>query len=43
MDARLALIEPVEGYEAIGECDAVIEAVFEQLEVKQGVFAGLDG
>src|SRR4051812_13026430 len=42
MDRRLALIEPVESYEAIADCDAVIEAVFEQLDVKQGVFAELD-
>ena len=42
MDKRLALIEPVEGYEAIADCDAVIEAVFEQLAVKQEVFAKLD-
>ena len=42
MDKRLALIEPVEGYEAIAECDAVIEAVFEQMAVKQEVFAKLD-
>ncbi|WP_431267208.1 3-hydroxyacyl-CoA dehydrogenase NAD-binding domain-containing protein [Dankookia sp. P2] len=42
MDKRLALIEPVESYEAIAECDAVIEAVFEQLDVKQGVFRELD-
>ena len=42
MDRRLALIEPVESYEAIADCDAVIEAVFEQLDVKQAVFAELD-
>ncbi len=42
MDKRLALIEPVEGYDAIADCDAVIEAVFEQLAVKQDVFAKLD-
>jgi 3-hydroxyacyl-CoA dehydrogenase len=42
MDQRLALIEPVEGYAAIADCDAVIEAVFEQLAVKQEVFAKLD-
>ena len=42
MDKRLALIEPVESYEAIAGCDAVIEAVFEQLDVKQGVFRELD-
>ncbi|RYJ00971.1 MAG: fatty-acid oxidation protein subunit alpha, partial [Acetobacteraceae bacterium] len=42
MDQRLPLIEPVETYEAIAECDVVIEAVFEQLDVKQAVFAELD-
>lgn len=42
MDKRLALIEPVETYEAIGQCDAVIEAVFEQMPVKKEVFKQLD-
>ena len=42
MDRRLALIEPVEGYEAIADCDAVIEAVFEEMPVKKEVFAKLD-
>ncbi len=42
MDHRLALIEPVAGYDELGDCDAVIEAVFEQLAVKQEVFARLD-
>lgn len=42
MDARLARITPVERYEQIGDCDAVIEAVFEQLPVKQEVFRALD-
>ncbi len=42
MDERLALIEPVQDYPAIAECDAVIEAVFEQLAVKQDVFTQLD-
>ena len=42
MDKRLALIEPVETYEAIADCDAVIEAVFEQMPVKKEVFAKLD-
>src|SRR6185503_3985536 len=42
MDKRMALIEPVESYEAIADCDAVIEAVFEQLPVKKEVFAKLD-
>ncbi len=42
MDARLALITPVETYEEIGDADAVIEAVFEQMPVKQEVFRKLD-
>jgi 3-hydroxyacyl-CoA dehydrogenase len=42
MDKRMALIEPVESYEAIADCDAVIEAVFEQMPVKKEVFAKLD-
>ena len=42
MDKRLALIELVETYEAIAECDVVIEAVFEQMPVKKEVFAKLD-
>jgi 3-hydroxyacyl-CoA dehydrogenase len=42
MDKRLALIEPVDSYAAIADCDAVIEAVFEVLPVKKEVFANLD-
>jgi 3-hydroxyacyl-CoA dehydrogenase len=42
MDKRLALITPVETYEEIGDADAVIEAVFEQMPVKQEVFRQLD-
>jgi 3-hydroxyacyl-CoA dehydrogenase len=42
MDERLARIEPVETYEAIADCDAVIEAVFERMPVKKEVFARLD-
>jgi len=42
MDERMALIEPVDTYEAIGDCDAVIEAVFERMPVKKEVFARLD-
>jgi len=42
MDRRLALITPVDTYEAIGDCDVVIEAVFEQMPVKKEVFAKLD-
>ena len=42
MDKRVALITPVETYEEIGDCDAVIEAVFEQMPVKKEVFTKLD-
>jgi 3-hydroxyacyl-CoA dehydrogenase len=42
MDERLARIESVETYEAIADCDAVIEAVFERMPVKKDVFAQLD-
>jgi len=42
MDKRLTLIEPVESYEAIADCDAVIEAVFEEMPVKKEVFSRLD-
>ncbi len=42
MDARLALITPVEKLEDIGQCDAVIEAVFERMDVKKEVFKQLD-
>jgi 3-hydroxyacyl-CoA dehydrogenase len=42
MRRRLARIEPVQGYEEIADCDVVIEAVFEELDVKKPVFAKLD-
>lgn len=42
MDQRLKLIEPVSSYDDIGQADVVIEAVFEELGVKQGVFKKLD-
>jgi len=42
MERRLGLIEPVDGYNAIADCDVVIEAVFEEMEVKREVFARLD-
>lgn len=41
-DRRLALIEGVTDYEDIADCDAVIEAVFERIDIKQAVFARLD-
>jgi 3-hydroxyacyl-CoA dehydrogenase len=42
MEARLKRITPVDSYEAIADCDAVIEAVFELMPVKKEVFAKLD-
>ncbi|MFV0296706.1 MAG: 3-hydroxyacyl-CoA dehydrogenase NAD-binding domain-containing protein [Hyphomicrobiaceae bacterium] len=42
MDKRLALIQPVATMEEIGDADAVIEAVFERMDVKKEVFKQLD-
>lgn len=41
-DRRLALLRPTLSYETIGQADVVIEAVFESMEVKRGVFVALD-
>ena len=42
MNRRMALIEPVSSYDDIGQCDVVIEAVFERIPVKEEVFKKLD-
>ncbi len=42
MDARLARITAVTSYDAIGQADIVIEAVFEDLALKQQIFETLD-
>ena len=42
MERRFARITPVIDYDDIADCDAVIEAVFEQMDVKKEVFAKLD-
>jgi 3-hydroxyacyl-CoA dehydrogenase len=42
MNRRMALIEPVTSYDDIGQCDVVIEAVFERIPVKEEVFKRLD-
>ncbi len=42
MDKRMALIEPVVDYDAIAAADIVIEAVFEDMELKKEVFGKLD-
>jgi len=42
MDRRLARIHPVAGYDDIKDCDIVVEAVFERMDVKKPVFTKLD-
>lgn len=42
MQERLARIEPASRYESIGDCDAVIEAVFERVDLKMDIFGKLD-
>jgi 3-hydroxyacyl-CoA dehydrogenase len=42
MNSRLGLIQPVTSYDDIGQCDVVIEAVFERIPVKEEVFKKLD-
>ena len=42
MERRLARIEAVDNYAAIGEADVVIEAIFEEMAPKKEVFAKLD-
>jgi 3-hydroxyacyl-CoA dehydrogenase len=42
MDKRLPRIQPVESLAAIAGCDVVIEAVFEEMDVKKELFAKLD-
>ena len=42
MEKRLPRIQPVDSYQAIADCDVVIEAVFEEMNVKKEVFARLD-
>ncbi|MBV9016793.1 MAG: enoyl-CoA hydratase/isomerase family protein [Alphaproteobacteria bacterium] len=42
MEQRLARIEPVADYEALADCDVLIEVVFEQVPVKQEVWKKID-
>ena len=41
-DQRLALIEGVLDYDAVADADVVVEAVFENLDLKKQIFAKLD-
>ena len=43
VEAAMALLNPTLAYEDLAECDLVIEAVFELMEVKKEVFRRLDG
>jgi len=42
MKRRLARIHPVGGYDEISDCDVIVEAVFEEMDVKKPIFAQLD-
>ncbi|NUM56579.1 MAG: enoyl-CoA hydratase/isomerase family protein [Candidatus Hydrogenedentes bacterium] len=42
MDQRMALIKPALRYDAIGDVDIVVEAVFEEMDIKKEVFTKLD-
>ncbi|SCW47355.1 3-hydroxyacyl-CoA dehydrogenase [Sphingobium faniae] len=42
VDARMALLTGSVRMEDLSDCDLIIEAVFEQMEIKQEVFAKLD-
>jgi 3-hydroxyacyl-CoA dehydrogenase len=42
MEQRMALLKPTLKYEDLGDADIVIEAVFEDMEVKKKVFETLD-
>ena len=43
MDARVGRIEGVLDYDAIGDADVVVEAVYENLDLKKQIFEKLDG
>ena len=42
MQRRLARIHPVAGYDDIKDCDVVVEAAFERMDVKKPIFEKLD-
>ena len=42
MDNRMALIIPTENFDDLGDADVVIEAVYENLDLKKEIFTNLD-
>jgi len=42
INQRMALIQPTLTYDDIADCDAVVEAVFERIDLKLDIFAKLD-
>ena len=42
LEKNIALLQPTLAYEALGDADLVIEAVFEDMAIKQQVFKALD-
>ncbi len=43
MDARMGLITGAVGIAAVADADLIIEAVFEEMDIKQSIFRELDG
>jgi len=42
VEAAMGALTPTLDFEALAECDLIIEAVFEQMEIKKEIFARLD-
>ena len=42
VEARMGLLTPVLDYDALAHCDLIIEAVFEEMAIKEAVFARID-
>lgn len=43
LETRMGLLTPTLDFDALGGCDLIIEAVFENLDLKKEIFARLDG
>src|SRR5690606_38125550 len=42
VEHAMALLTPTLAFDALGDCDLVLEAVYENMEVKKDIFARLD-